>query len=384
MNAAGGGTNKPKIMQGVSYAAGGGMVGKRKMIGDSEPPSPEKYGGTPKIMQGVSYAGGGMIGDDKDTSSTQPLVGNYKIAFDTIQSNFPAAKPYHIAAAIGNFETEAPGLKPNTYQIGGGPGRGIAQWETPGRWNTAKKKYGNNIINNLGQQLNFMKWEMDTGHPDAEGRPNLPYGYATKDVWLNSKTLNEATLNFMNAYEAPGVPHTKRRLKNAQNILSAYKKSSKKDGKENKSLSKQKEKKPNIIERGISGVKKFLGFNEGGMIKEDTGIDIPGATADRQLIAVQPGEHNFIIPEESVERGAIPLINMIVAATDSNSKAYKDGFKSRIPGPPVKSSSKVTFINAGVNNSGDTTLPPAVSGAPSFDATSASRSKVRTLGLINF
>jgi len=348
MNAAGGGTNKPKIMQGVSYAAGGGMIGSKEQSGNID--------------------------------SKKPLTGNYKIAFDKIQSNFPQAKPFHIAAAIGNFETEAPGLKPNTKQYGGGPGRGVAQWETPGRWDTAKKKYGKNIINDLDGQLNFMKWELETGHPDSKGRPNLPYGNAAKSEWLKAKDVKQATINFMNAYEAPGVPHLDRRLENSQNILSAYK--SKPAAGEKKPEKLVEKKGSNIIQRGITGVRKFLGFNAGGIVKENTGVDIPGATADRQLTALQPGE--YVIPKDSVDRGVVPLINMIVAATDSNSKAYKDGFRSKIPGPPVKSSPKVTVISAGANGTGDIQPVSVPSGAPSFNASSASRSKVNTLGIINF
>jgi len=186
MNAAGGGTNKPKMVSGKAFAAGGGMIG-----GDGNKPTPK----------------------------SQPLTGNYKLAYNIMKNNFPTAKPFHIAGALGNFDTEAPGLKPNTYQIGGGPGRGIAQWESPGRWDTATKKYGPAVINSLTQQLAYMKYEMDTGNPDSAGNPQLPYGRNTKSTWLNSKNLNDATLNFMNAYEAPGIPHVDRRLANAKKIM---------------------------------------------------------------------------------------------------------------------------------------------------------------------
>ena len=181
MNAAGGGTNQPVVKNAV-YANGGG------------------------------------------------LIGNHKIAYDTIQKNFPTAKPFHIAAAIGNFETEAPGLKPNTYQMGGGPGRGIAQWEIDhkgnnfrGRWPTAEKMFGINVINNLKDQLNFMKWEMNTGHPLPDGSYNLPFGWKTQDEWLKTTNLRDATKNFMEGYEAPGEKHEQKRLKNAQDILGKVK-----------------------------------------------------------------------------------------------------------------------------------------------------------------
>jgi hypothetical protein len=191
MNAAGGGTNKPKMISGTTYAAGGGAIG------------------------------GAATAAKPTTLTAKPLSANAKLAYNTMKLQFPTAKPYHIAGALANFETEAPGLKPNTYQIGGGPGRGIAQWETPGRWDTATKKYGPSIINSLPLQLAYVKHEMDTGNPDSEGRPQLPYGRNTKSTWLNSTNLIDATTNFMKAYEAPGIPHLDRRLANAKSIMTS-------------------------------------------------------------------------------------------------------------------------------------------------------------------
>lgn len=143
---------------------------------------------------------------------------NHRIAAKRLTSYFPTAEPIHIAAAMGNFETEAPGLKPDTYQWYGGPGRGIAQWETPGRWDTAVKMYGPNVINSLENQLKFVKWEMDTAHV-INGSPNLPWGYAAKKEWLKSGDISSATENFMEGYESPGVPHWTQRLANAVYFL---------------------------------------------------------------------------------------------------------------------------------------------------------------------
>jgi hypothetical protein len=200
MNAAGGGTNKPKMISGTTYAAGGGAIGRTATAAKPT------------------------------TLTAKPLSANAKLAYNTMKLQFPTAKPYHIAGALANFETEAPGLKPNTYQIGGGPGRGIAQWETPGRWDTATKKYGPSIINSLPLQLSYVKHEMDTGNPDSEGRPQLPYGRNTKSTWLNSTNLIDATTNFMKAYEAPGIPHLDRRLANAKRIMTSINNSNTKVG----------------------------------------------------------------------------------------------------------------------------------------------------------
>ena len=228
MNAAGGGTNKPKMISGTTYAAGGGAIGR-----------------TATAVKPT-------------TQTAKPLSANTKLAYNTMKLQFPTAKPYHIAGALANFETEAPGLKPNTYQIGGGPGRGIAQWETPGRWDTATKKYGPSIINSLPLQLAYVKHEMDTGNPDSEGNPQLPYGRNTKSTWLNSTNLIDATTNFMKAYEAPGIPHLDRRLANAKSIMASINNSNTKIG-----SGKPKPQSQNIFQQigssVASGVKSIFG-----------------------------------------------------------------------------------------------------------------------------
>jgi hypothetical protein len=221
MNAAGGGTNRPRMISGTTYAAGGGQIGTRSVA-----PS---------------------------------LSGNEKIAYNQLQMNFPTAKPYHIAAALGNFSVEAPGLKPNTAQYGGGPGRGVAQWETPGRWDTAVKRYGPGIFNSLSQQMDYVKYEMDTGNPDSQGRPQLPWGRNAKSSWLGSKNLIEATKNFMIGYEAPGVPHESERIASAKRILNSGSPASSNIAANPKVQPTQK---PNIFQRLGSGVASIFGLNQ--------------------------------------------------------------------------------------------------------------------------
>ena len=60
-----------------------------------------------------------------------------------------------------------------------------------------------------------------------------------------------------------------------------------------------------------------------GLTKEDTGMDIPGAGADRQLIAAQPGE--FVIPKDTVLKYGKDYFENLVASTDSNSTPARMG-----------------------------------------------------------
>ena len=73
-----------------------------------------------------------------------------------------------------------------------------------------------------------------------------------------------------------------------------------------------------------------------GEVKENTGMDIPGATADRQHIDAQPGE--YVVPKKSVGAlGGPEALDKVVAQTDKNSTPAKlmPASKKPVPGPPV-------------------------------------------------
>ena len=75
----------------------------------------------------------------------------------------------------------------------------------------------------------------------------------------------------------------------------------------------------------------------GGAVKENSGMDIPGATADRQHIDAQPGE--YVLPQQTVGAlGGPSAVDKMVAKTDSNSTPAKlapASMKKPVPGPPV-------------------------------------------------
>lgn len=121
----------------------------------------------------------------------------------------------------------------------------------------------------------------------------------------------------------------------------------------------------------------------GGSVKENTGTDIKGATADRQLTALQPGE--YVLPVDTVSRLGTSLIDKLVALTDSNSNPAKLGQKSinkpritplsrsgmsgMITLPPINQSS----TGSGVGGS------PAGSRAPKFSASSPTGADERNM-----
>lgn len=174
---------------------------------------------------------------------------NYSIAAKKLKQLFPMAKNHHIAAAMGNFEIEAPGLIPTTQQAGG-PGYGIAQWTKTQRWGgqdsplyySALKFGGPGIATSLTKQLEFVKFELT----DPRAADNITGGHqkpSPLQKWLVTRDVESATETFMNVYEQPGEPHWSKRLaaardfyKNMDKLLGTAPKKPKKAAQEKESL----------------------------------------------------------------------------------------------------------------------------------------------------
>lgn len=89
-----------------------------------------------------------------------------------------------------------------------------------------------------------------------------------------------------------------------------------------------------------------------GNVMENTGINMPGGTADRQLTALQPGE--YVIPKQTVNAfGGASFFDSMVAKTDSDSNAAKLGAKNKsnvgggIKPYPINNSKKPQITNLG-------------------------------------
>jgi hypothetical protein len=108
----------------------------------------------------------------------------------------------------------------------------------------------------------------------------------------------------------------------------------------------------------------------GGLIKENTGMNIRGATADRQLAALQPGE--YVLPVDTVNRLGTSLIDKLVAMTDSNSTPFKKSVNKP----------QITPLSRG-NMQGMMTLPPIVqSASAAAGGGSAAGSKVSSFSVV--
>jgi len=136
---------------------------------------------------------------------------------------------------------------------------------------------------------------------------------------------------------------------------------------------------PQII---FEKAKSILPFHSG-EVKESSGHDIPGATADRQLVKVQPGES--ILPVDTVTSlGGPAAVDRLIAQTDSNSTPAKLGMRSErmIPDAPMRSGPMINVVPMEVPSGGKEAIDPSGSTLPNFSAGSGSSLKARSLGVI--
>ncbi len=121
--------------------------------------------------------------------------------------------PTAAVGIVANLKAES-NLDPAIKQFSGGPGRGLAQWEKGGRYDTdpinlvkfAKKK--GTSWSDLDTQIDFILHEMDR-HPEYK---------KVKDMLNKSDSVKDATLIFLKKYEKAGTPHTDKRLKFAKDL----------------------------------------------------------------------------------------------------------------------------------------------------------------------
>jgi len=104
--------------------------------------------------------------DVSEASAESIIRANEKIAFDFFVAK--GLTPAQSAGIIGNLDVES-FMDPTINQGGGGPGRGIAQWSTGGRWD---HDAGDNVVayaaqqgasaSSLNLQLKFVWFELTT------------------------------------------------------------------------------------------------------------------------------------------------------------------------------------------------------------------------------
>lgn len=160
------------------------------------------------VMNGTIGAPG-STGTGSDITSTAPLVGrgnSEKIWNYFKKQGFSDAGT---AGIMANLYHES-GYKPEQKQLGGGPGRGLAQWERD-RF-TALQNFARDRSKpwtDMQTQLDFLMHEMKTNH-DA----------SFIEYFKNSTSAYDSAAKFENVFERPKYNHNAQRGATAKDIFS--------------------------------------------------------------------------------------------------------------------------------------------------------------------
>src|SRR6185437_570251 len=174
------------------------------------------------VLAGVIALGAGCgdpnASDGEPVAQTsEPIFGNDQTSFDYFVGKGLTA--VQAAGIVGNLDQES-GDDPTAVQYGGGPGRGVAQWSTGGRWDTdandnenwyvTTKDGGSGNIWNLNPQLDFIWYELTTFS-----------GYGLANLKAQT-TVSGATTAFMTDFEICGTCDATNRINYAQAVYNAY------------------------------------------------------------------------------------------------------------------------------------------------------------------
>ena len=108
------------------------------------------------------------------------------------------------AGIVGNLVVESGReVDPTIHQGGGGPGRGIAQWEVGGRWDVLQQFAQTRgwVEKDLTTQLSFILFEL-TGEPRTDGMTGATERRAYNDL-LNQTTVEGSAESFGVRFERP-------------------------------------------------------------------------------------------------------------------------------------------------------------------------------------
>ena len=374
MNAAGGGTNKPKMVEGTTYAAGGGLIqdavikASARRPGDSEPSD-------------APFALKNELKKEKKSTS-------FNINPSVSVSNSVTRRLNDLSSTIDSSGTST--IPVSHPQTGSGFGlSGVFDYKgRPGVFSKgAAAAFGKMIADSKGKVK---------GTDIASSKRSKSYNRKVGGV-ANSNHL------FGNALDIHGSSQTWMRANGPKYgwIINDYPGSHgghfNYKGAGSTKMTQQDEGSPVAQSQNNSPVARSQ--TRLGSIRENTGIKIPGATDDRRFIplnpmmmnmnfangiAAQPGE--YMLPSKTVTAlGGPSIVDRIVAKTDSNSKAAKlGGSNVDINISPPSSEGRIKVIPLPPREEPDTSMVGGMDGSevPNFSAGTGSRAKQKTLGVV--
>lgn len=152
----------------------------------------------------------GLIGAPGSTNSG-PLVGSDNTEKIWKYFKRQGFSDEGISGIMANLYHES-GLESSRVQNGGGPGRGLAQWEGP-RLKALKGFAGDRgkEWTDLQTQLDFIMHEMQTNHSSS-----------FMDYFKNTSSASKAAAKFENEFERPALNHNAERGATAEKFLTDY------------------------------------------------------------------------------------------------------------------------------------------------------------------
>ncbi|HSQ66444.1 MAG TPA: phage tail tip lysozyme [Polyangiaceae bacterium] len=154
------------------------------------------------------------------SSGPEPLGQNEAALFGNDQSAYDffvgkGLTSFQAAGIVGNLDQES-GVSPTAVQQGG-PGRGIAQWSTGGRWDTDS---GDNAVWYAGKQgLSVWSLQLQLEFIWYELQNISYYGLAALKATTN---VTDATVAFETDFEGCGTCLQSTRVSYAKSVLAAY------------------------------------------------------------------------------------------------------------------------------------------------------------------
>lgn len=223
--------------------AGGKIGGGSKASGPLGQLLESLKGAGSKFLNKVS---GGLFGSEESSGGSSGGGGSSgsSASFSGLSGNDNAEKAFKFftgkglsnaaaAGIIGNLSAES-GIDPSKEQYGGGPGRGIAQWEIGGRFDSLQEfaqSHGKEW-NDLETQLEFLNSELETddmdqrmsgaiapSNFDATGYGPVPGGLSG---FKKLDDYKHATAAFEAAFERAGIPHMDNRFAAAEEAYNTF------------------------------------------------------------------------------------------------------------------------------------------------------------------
>ena len=371
MNAAGGGTNLPQRMDGITYAAGGGMIG-----GDYKEKMPAEHA---KLMAQRDKVSGEDL-NPNDTAESR--LG------DLMKSTNPEKiATYDAKHGQGAYQAKLKEKLEKIYSTSS-PSGAVAPKTMP---KPTGKVVGRE---NLPPATRAILERMDAQRAGGAKPAAMQYSKDGKKISANQFNKVQGMLGAAKEGGAKGVlNHMLSGAKSmfggmfdkAQGAINDPKSFVKSMGgtvvdsnSQEQNMKRVMALPPEMREAVLADMKR-----SSGEVRESSGQNVKGATADRQLIKAQPGE--YMLPADTVNNlGGPGKLDRLVAQTDSNSTPAKLGLRSKETpqvGPPMPMQPLINLIptpSSGSKGSSDS----SGSDLPNFDAGFGDPNKSKILGVV--